>query len=132
MDDDLREHLMRRETALARRNPAGIEGGLGGLIAEDFVEFGASGRVWDPKSIEQVLAAPPAEIAIEGFEIAELAPDVVLATYRTGAPRPANRSSIWVRRAGRWVLRFHQGTPRLDDRRPNECDRGTGYTFGRE
>ena len=37
-----------------------------------------------------------------------LAQDVVLLTYRTEGSR---RSSVWVRSAGSWQVRFHQGTP---------------------
>ena len=54
---------------------------------------------------------------IEAFAVHALSEDVALATYRTTetapgeAPRRRLRSSIWVRRGGRWTLRFHQGTP---------------------
>ena len=50
--------------------------------------------------------------------------DVVLVTFRTTGPapdapvRPARRSSLWVRRDGRWRLRFHQGTPTTGDEQP--------------
>jgi glyoxylase I family protein len=117
MDEDLREQLLRRETALARRNPAGIEGGLAGLIDDDFLEFGASGRTWDAAAILDLLASQPPDrrIRVEAFEIHRLAEDVVLATYRIGPPWPSNRCSVWVRRHGRWLIRFHQGTPRPAD-----------------
>ncbi len=118
MGDGLRTHLLGLETALARRDPFATGGTLAELVADDFVEFGASGRTWDADDIRDLLssAEPNDEVLVEDFEIARLAPDVVLVTYRLGAPRPANCSSIWVRRAGRWVIRFHQGTLRPDDR----------------
>jgi hypothetical protein len=50
---DDRDELLRLETVLASRDPAGIEGGLS-LIAEDFVEFGRaaeSGRLDPSESI---------------------------------------------------------------------------------
>ncbi len=80
-----------------------------GLIADDFVEFGRSGRVWTRETIRQLLEGPPGDaVLIEAFEVALLADDVALVTYRAAG---ANRSSIWVRHDGRWKLRFHQGTP---------------------
>jgi hypothetical protein len=112
---EVRDALLRLELALASRDPAGVEGGLMGLIADDFVEFGRSGRVWTVRSIREVLEGPLAEpVLIENFEIAELADDVVLATYLIAGPPSVNRSSIWVRRDGRWMIRFHQGTQRSE------------------
>ena len=110
--DAVREELLRLEVALARRDPRGIEGDLGSLIADDFQEFGASGRVWTAEATREMVAAEAlGDLAIDQFMVAELAAGVVLATYRTGPPRPANRASIWVWRDGRWRMRFHQGTP---------------------
>ena len=56
-------------------------------------------------------------MTIEAFTAAPLSGHVVLVTYRSiarapGVPaRHALRSSVWVRRDGRWLIRFHQGTP---------------------
>jgi glyoxylase I family protein len=104
--------LYRLELALASADPAGIDGGLATLIADDFTEFGASGRTWSAPEIRVALdreaATDPPELL--DFRVAELAPGVVLATYRLGPPRPSRRSSVWVRRDGRWQVRFHQGT----------------------
>ena len=96
-----------------RRSRADLEA----LLADDFVEFGSSGRVFDRESI---IAAFASETSI-AFEVADfravaLAPDVVLATYRAIArgvlsSRDSLRSSVWVRRADRWQMIFHQGTP---------------------
>lgn len=114
MDDDLRDTLLRLEAALAAADPAGIEGGLSALIADDFLEFGASGRTWDAALMRETLsgAVPGDPVFLDDFEVALLAPDVALATYRLGPPRPSNRSSVWVQRGGRWQVRFHQGTLR--------------------
>jgi hypothetical protein len=63
--------------------------------------------------------APAADVTVEAFVAAPLRDDVVLVTYRSiarapGVPaRHAWRSSVWVRRDGRWRLRFHQGTPTI-------------------
>lgn len=108
---ELRDTLRRLEAALAAADPTGLDGGLGALIADDFLEFGASGRTRDATSIRGALARPATgPVELLDFAVTELAPDVVLATYRLGSPRPSNRSTIWVRRDGRWLVRFHQGT----------------------
>jgi hypothetical protein len=110
--DDLRETLWRLERSLASANPEGVEGSLEALIADGFLEFGASGRTWDEASMRRTLAdgVPTAPVDLGDFAVEALADDVVLVTYRLGPPRPSNRSSIWIRRGGRWQVRFHQGT----------------------
>ena len=93
------------------------------LLAEDFIEFGASGRVWSRDQVVELLATedfqPP---AMEAFECCVLAPRVALVTYRTvhrdaqtGARTAAVRSSIWMAQEGNWKVRFHQGTPQSPD-----------------
>jgi hypothetical protein len=88
------------------------------LLAADFFEFGASGRIWNRDQILHLLAtedySPP---ALEDFACRSLAEGVVLVTYRTvrtnaetGLRESALRSSIWVLESGKWVVRFHQGT----------------------
>ena len=89
------------------------------LLAEDFLEFGSSGRVWTRKTIIDLLAVetgflPP---EIEEFECSLLGEKVALVTYRTvrtdartGERLATLRSSLWVRRDGEWRMRFHQGT----------------------
>lgn len=88
------------------------------LLADDFFEFGASGRAWQRDEILELLAteqyAPP---VLEDFACHRIADDVVLVTYRTvrvnsesGSRESALRSSVWTRRASKWTIRFHQGT----------------------
>ena len=89
------------------------------LLAEDFLEFGSSGRVWTRRSIIDLLATemnffPP---AIEEFRCSFLTDNVALVTYRTvradaksGEQLVSLRSSVWTRQDGEWRMRFHQGT----------------------
>lgn len=116
-DVSLVDVLVGFERALARRDGEGIEGGLGSLIDDAFVEFGTSGRTWDRDAILELLAsAPTGVVTIDDVRVHVLAADVVLVTYRTHGIEPggrehhAARSSVWIRREGRWRLRFHQGT----------------------
>ena len=78
------------------------------LIADDFVEFGASGKVWSKAEIVSALPEWPAsERKLESFSVRELSASVCLVTYRIGS---SLRSSIWRRAAEGWQMIFHQGT----------------------
>ncbi len=112
MDDDL-EQVVARERALldpvVRRD---TDRALT-LLHPDFVEFGASGRIWDRSSIVAALGGDPRRIVVTDMTPRRLGPDAVLLTYRaTEGGRSTLRSSTWIRDRGLgWVLLFHQGTP---------------------
>ena len=88
------------------------------LLADEFVEFGSSGRRWTRDEILDLLAGETsAPIQMADFACARLAEDVALVTYRawctdarTGTQFSSLRSSIWTKKAGEWRLRFHQPT----------------------
>lgn len=86
------------------------------LLADGFVEFGSSGKVFDKPAIIEALSNETGdlEIIVEDFTVRDLAPDVVLVTYKSkpagSQPVTALRSSIWKRISGRWQMVFHQGT----------------------
>ena len=92
------------------------------LLADEFIEFGSSGRVFNKHHIiealhdEQAEGRSPARTA-DGLTVRRLTKDVALVTYRTvsristtGDKRRTLRSSIWKRIDGRWQMIFHQGT----------------------
>ncbi len=88
------------------------------LLAEDFIEFGASGRIWTRCEILDLLEAEPyAPPVLEDFACRLIAPGVALVTYKavrteaqTGQGPVTLRSSIWIEESAGWRLRFHQGT----------------------
>lgn len=89
------------------------------LLADDFLEFGSSGRVWTRRSIIDLLATESNFFApaIEEFQCTFLSEHVALVTYRTvrtdsksGEHLVSLRSSVWTRNDGEWRMRFHQGT----------------------
>jgi hypothetical protein len=89
------------------------------LIADDFVEFGKSGDVFNKKDIIDQLEKEVVDlqINISDFIAKELSPEVVLVTYTANmldddnaTTISTNRSSIWVWRDQRWQMVFHQGT----------------------
>ena len=80
----------------------------------DFVEYGASGGVWDRTSIASATSGSTDEIRASNMRIRRLGPDAILLTYESEvAGRRALRSSTWVREpSSGWLLLFHQGTVR--------------------
>ncbi|CAD5300089.1 conserved hypothetical protein [Bosea sp. 62] len=99
-------------------------GEVANLLADDFVEFGRSGLIYDKLQTVEALAGKAdgserAERTATHFRINQLADGVVLLTYRStrrelGKVARSLRSSIWMWREGRWQMVFHQGTPAAD------------------
>ncbi len=90
----------------------------GSLIAEDFVEFGASGKVWSKAEIIAAMSQwAPIERIVEDFRVRVLSASICLVTYKVigvTKDRQASpfslRSSIWRYTGERWQIVFHQGT----------------------
>jgi hypothetical protein len=107
----LEERLLQPEF---RKSPAEVRA----LLADDFVEFGVSGRVYDKAAVIEVLRQEtPARLTISDFRMTLLAQGAVLVTYHAERhiqpgkpPIPSLRSSLWVWRDERWQMIFHQGT----------------------
>lgn len=88
------------------------------LLADEFREFGSSGRIFNKEQILNALQKDvPSRFVIEDFQSTPLCADTVLVTYRvtryhlsTYQTAASLRSSIWTRRDDRWQMLFHQGT----------------------
>lgn len=116
--------LLRAETELLDPTVRRDRKRVAAILSSDFIEIGASGRLWTRDALLDLLDAedytPP---ALEDFACHPIAADIVLVTYRTTRTDPASgrientiRSSLWIRQAktetqpARWTIRFHQGT----------------------
>ena len=92
---------------------------LGDLIADDFVEFGASGRVFDKHDVlDAADGLPNVKLPLSDVRVKAMTSSVALVTYRSvtvaadGREAHALRSSLWARSDdGHWRIVFHQGTP---------------------
>lgn len=110
-DADARD-VIERELALldpvVRADPSRVRAQL----HDDFVEYGASGQVWDRASITSATSGSTEPITASDIQVRRLGPDALLLRYRSEASgRSALRSSTWVREPDTgWVLLFHQGT----------------------
>ena len=87
---------------------------LSKLLAEDFIEFGSSGCIYNKN---QVLNQLPTECKVEiipkDFNGRVLSKDTILLTFETynsTTEVSALRSSIWKCIDNRWQILFHQGT----------------------
>lgn len=112
----MNEKLYELESKLLQKEIRHSTGTLEELLADDFVEYGRSGRVYDKKQMVKWLPkSRHFQVDIENFEVINLAVDVALVTYRSvrQADEPVHslRSSIWKQIEGRWQMVFHQGTP---------------------
>ena len=110
-----RAEVVRRELLLLDPEVRSDLSRVRALLHPDFVEFGASGRIWDTATLVEALAAsrePLGQGAAVDLDPVSLTVDTVLLTYRVDDPaRPSVRSSVWLRGdSGDWLLRFHQGT----------------------
>ncbi|MDO8376099.1 MAG: nuclear transport factor 2 family protein [Aquabacterium sp.] len=107
---ELRGYEERILDPTVRADPARVRA----LLAPDFTEFGASGRVFDRDGILAVLAAegPREARQARGFKVRLLAPGAALTTWRVKRDDGIEtlRSSVWQQQDGRWLMVFHQGT----------------------
>lgn len=110
---DLERELHDLELQFMRPGVRSSRKSLEELLAEDFVEFGSAGDIYDRSSIVSALVLEaPVAWSIASFQAKLLAGDVALVTYSAtkGGGESALRSSIWRRIDGRWRMVFHQGT----------------------
>ena len=108
------QEVVEREFALLQPDVRRDAERVQALLHPEFVEYGASGRVWDRASITAAIGGTASPIGAADVATRALGADAVLVTYRSQeVGREALRSSVWVRDADAgWLLLFHQGTPR--------------------
>ena len=93
------------------------------LLAEEFIEFGGSGRVYTKEDLVAVLQAEsPSTQETGNVKVELLAPTVALLTYfiRLEATPPAYtlRSSVWRKQGAEWQMVFHQATRTTEEQLP--------------
>ncbi|MDZ7786189.1 MAG: DUF4440 domain-containing protein [Candidatus Saccharibacteria bacterium] len=114
-ETDLRE-LEKLEESLWERKTRFDNDYMRSVLADDFLEFGRSGKVYD---LEESLSAPDQEIKaklpLKDFSVHQIDETVALVTYVSQVEydslEVSNRSSLWQNTGEGWKLKFHQGTP---------------------
>ncbi|WP_417433542.1 DUF4440 domain-containing protein [Hoeflea sp.] len=112
------------EEALHRPEVRGNREAIEALLAEGFIEIGASGGVYERAAVIDSLMEEGGggdnDDQLESFNYAlvPVADSAVLLTYETkrtygnGVTLRALRSSIWKHDGRKWQMLFHQGTVR--------------------
>jgi hypothetical protein len=107
------------ETALHKKHIRNSPSTVSELLADEFIEFGSSGRIFNKSTIIDVLKTEVADhqVSVEDFVVQELSATVVLIKYiavKLSGYQEATirslRSSIWQLTDERWQMIFHQGT----------------------
>ena len=109
----LKEHLLQLELNLLKPNIRTSREELSQLLADEFFEFGSSGKIWTRKDIVDDEGLGEVKMKLDNFRIHPLSDDTVLATYRIFNEVTLEytlRSSIWTYQGYRWQMFFHQGT----------------------
>ena len=103
--------LIELERAMWTESTRGDRAWMDDHLAGSFTEFGWSGAAYTRQE-NLDLDVGPIDATLEEFAVRPLDRDAALVTYRSDQQRGSgNRSSVWIRRNGRWLLEFHQGTP---------------------
>lgn len=92
---------------------------LSHLLADDFIEFGVSGNIWNKAEVvEQLPQEHFTQRTISQFAVKPLSEHTALVTYNCHVETldqhrtiGSLRSSIWQKQDERWQMVFHQGTP---------------------
>jgi Uncharacterized protein conserved in bacteria len=116
------EEIQSLEEALHRPEIRRCRKALETLLSDEFVEFGASGSVYDRTSIINLLLQErPGDaccLRAANYVLKPITDDAVLLTYEAershanGSRRNVLRSSIWKYDGLKWQMFFHQGTIR--------------------
>lgn len=86
------------------------------LLADDFLEFGRSGRSYNKTQVLEALSSESTEVITSSeYKLNLLSPTGALLTYRSQRKASAEtftlRSSVWRKHGSSWQMVFHQGTP---------------------
>ncbi|WP_212735257.1 DUF4440 domain-containing protein [Herbidospora galbida] len=111
------EEELRALEPIFHRAPAGADRAFFEvMMAVDFFEVGASGRLYSREFVLSTLAERHSRPHDDPWTITEftarrLEGDTWLVTYLLDqAGRVSRRSTVWTRTADGWVARYHQGT----------------------
>jgi hypothetical protein len=110
--EQLRELEIEVMTAAGERRA----GELHDLVADDFLEIGASGRTYSKAEVLAAIeAAPLRKFTLEEFKVVASGEGWALVSYRAGEKSASSstaslRSTLWVERERKWQIVFHQGT----------------------
>ncbi len=112
----IQQELVVREPIFHREEFGRTRADFEAMMAEEFWEVGASGRIYGREEILAILEKRYSgqykdEWQAEDFYCQEIAPANYLLTYTLKqGPRVTRRVTIWRKAPHGWVIAFHQGT----------------------
>lgn len=122
LTDEIAAELKRLEESLLSPEFRRSRARLDALLADDFLEYGASGRIYDKSALLAMTDKTyDGQLSLHAFSATALAPSVALVRYRSllrradGRESHALRCSIWSLTEEGWKLVFHQGTPTVPE-----------------
>ncbi|MFD1018596.1 nuclear transport factor 2 family protein [Thalassobacillus hwangdonensis] len=112
--EKVKAHLYSLDAVLLERETRRSREKLDELLADDFIEVGSSGLMFDKAHVLERLPTEEGPImTLTDFDARPLAQDVALTTYKVFNPLKGQhswRSSIWKLDGEAWRMTFHQGT----------------------
>lgn len=108
---DLELSLLTQEVRASREK-------LNQLLADDFIEYGSAGLIYDKKiTLEKLPSGKSPTYHLYDFELISISDTIVQARYKTerinldGTKLTSLRNSLWRNTNENWQMFFHQGTP---------------------
>ena len=108
--------MLERERLFICPPPGTDRGTVENLLAEDFIEIGASGGTCTREEgidilVRRVDDPPEWQWEIHDYKLRRLSEDIYLATYvLTLSERKSRRATVWRQENGVWRAAYHQGT----------------------
>jgi hypothetical protein len=116
--NELKDTLYQLELSLVNQDNRSSADILNELLADDFIEYGSSGSIYNKEvTINSLTGAPSPTYEIYDFEAISLSEAFAQTRFKTnrtnldGTKLTSLRSSIWKKSNGKWQMCFHQGTP---------------------
>jgi hypothetical protein len=91
--------------------------GFASFLTDDFVEVEANGVFDKAGSIKGVKEVDLSSTMLSDFKVLKLDNDASVVSYLVKGAQPLftpegeRHSTVWVKRGGKWLALFHQGTP---------------------
>ena len=115
---ELEALIFELETSLLRQEVRTSVESLNILIADDFIEYGSSGLIYDKKNIlERLPQGVSPTYNLYDFQCINLSENIVQTRFKTERTNLDNtmaislRTSLWRKSGNNWQIFFHQGTP---------------------
>jgi len=116
--ENLKEIIYKLETDLLKPEVRNSVEKLDELIANDFIEYGSSGLIYDKDIILERLPQGVSPIyTLYDFEVIPLSSNIIQSRFKTdrinldATKTTSLRTSLWKKSNDKWQIFFHQGTP---------------------